>query len=495
MVPIPTSELNAIGHLTIYFGLTLLYLAILRLLIPSQRKKNAFSRQQVILILTTWLLSSGVLMAVAPGGESHDIFDYLFRGRMITEYGANPLVDVPESYKIAPYYIYLAWRKNVDTYGPVWEIASAAVSGSVRQVTHWLGWWGESKPVCPLSPASCRLLTAYITGYRVLAISLTGLSGWLMARIVKHDRGSLAPLALATWLLNPLTLIATAVGAHNDTLMLILILSAWWSLQRQHPFLAMLALILAAHVKLTALIWLPVCVLWLVWERGWRRALQIGLMSAAIGLMLSWLLYAPFGGWQTLPRMLQERSEFLANSPWRILKFLVINQGGWRTTSAHQLSVGLPSLLFAAGALLIPVRMFLLHSGRWSSALVSLRDAQLRLWHALTAISMLYLLVGSFWFQHWYVLWALVPAAILPDSLFTRLILPWLTFGALCSNVAMDFLLAGVMKTSPPIVGYIFVVMIIWGPVLFAATALALIRKRERVRPGSTSPPVKLSNQ
>jgi hypothetical protein len=108
---------------------------------------------------------------------------------------------------------------------------------------------------------------------------------------------------------------------------------------------------------------------------------------------------------------------------------------------------------------------------------------------------MLYLLVGSFWFQHWYVLWALAPAAILPDSLFTRSILPWLTFGALCSNVAMDFLLAGVMKTSPPIVGYILVVMIIWGPALLAAISPALIRKRKRVRPGSTSPPVKLSNQ
>jgi len=34
-------------------------------------------------------------MFLAPAGESHDIFDYLFRGRMMTEYQANPLVDVP----------------------------------------------------------------------------------------------------------------------------------------------------------------------------------------------------------------------------------------------------------------------------------------------------------------------------------------------------------------------------------------------------------------
>ncbi len=182
-------------------------------------------------------------MFVAPAGESHDIFDYIFRGRMMTEYQANPLVDVPADFALStPYIRYLAWRKHIDTYGPVWEVSSASVAVGVRQVARWLEWWDEKQPVCPRSPESCRLLMAYITGYRLLATALTGLSGWLIASMVRHNQASLTPVALAAWLLNPLTLISTAVGAHNDAVMLVLVLLSWWLLQRRQPLLSVIVL-------------------------------------------------------------------------------------------------------------------------------------------------------------------------------------------------------------------------------------------------------------
>lgn len=473
--------LNAVQHLSIYLGLTLLYLAALRLLSPS-KGDDALpgpSHRQVLLIFITWLACSGVLMAVAPGGESHDIFDYLFRGRMMVEYQANPLVDVPETFGLAtPYTRYLAWRKNVDTYGPVWEAASAAVASSVRQVARWLGWWDERPSTCPGSPESCRLLMTYVSGYRLLAISLTGLSGWLIFTMMKRSRPALAPLALAAWLWCPMTLIATAVGGHNDAIMIVLLLAGLWLLQRQRPFWALMALILAAHVKLTALIWLPACALWIVWRWGWGRALKIGLAGAASGLVLSWLLYAPFGGWQTLPRMLRERSAFLANSPWRILKYLLTKVWGWPRQSAHQLSINLPTRLFIAGALLVPLWMFNFRPKRWRSAETTVEEGNQKLWRALAAISMLYLLVGSFWFQHWYVLWALAPAVLMPDSRLTRSVLPWLAFGALSSNMMIGFLLATVFKTAPLIANYVSSVAMIWGPALIAIGVTGLTQPR-----------------
>jgi len=471
--------LNASYHLFIYLGLILLYLFLLRLLNSSNAEIETSPRRKTTLVIITWLACSGILMFVAPAGESHDIFDYLFRGRMMTEYQANPLVNVPEDFALStPYSRYLAWRKHVDTYGPVWEASSAAVSSGVHQVTEWLGWWDENYPVCPKSPESCRLLIVYITVYRLLAISLTGLSGCLVYSMVRRSQASLTPLALAAWLLNPMTLIATAVGGHNDAVMLVLVLLCWWLLQRQRPFLAILVLIVAAHVKLTALIWLPACALWTVWRWGWGRALKIGLASLTSGLALSWLLYAPLGGWQTLPRMLNERSEFLANSLWRVLNHQLIYRWGWSTQSAHQLSTGLPNWLFAAGALIIPLWVFNFRPKRWRNASTIIpAEADRMLWSALTAISMMYLLVGSFWFQHWYVLWVLAPAVLLPDSRFTRSMLPWLVFGALSSSMAMSFLLATTLKTAPRIVNYISVLIIIWGPLLIAFSALALVRR------------------
>ena len=79
-------------HLAIYLGLTVLYLGMLRLLSPGESDQPA--RPLIPIIFLAWLACSGALMTTAPAGESHDIFDYLFRGRMMVEYQANPLAEV-----------------------------------------------------------------------------------------------------------------------------------------------------------------------------------------------------------------------------------------------------------------------------------------------------------------------------------------------------------------------------------------------------------------
>jgi hypothetical protein len=471
---------NLIQHLAVYLGLTLLYLAVLRLLAPSQAGAESLTRGGIALILAVWLACSGILLFAAPAGESHDVFDYLFRGRMMVEYRANPLAEVPDSFGLSiPYTRYLAWRKNVDTYGPLWEAASAAVAGIVHRLASWLGWWEGPYLVCPRSPESCRLLVVYLTGYRLLAVSLTGLSGWLIFSIVRWSQPAWAPLALAAWLWNPLVLIASALGGHNDALMLALLLLSWWFLQRQRPFWALLALILAAHVKLTALIWLPACLLWIAWRQGWRRALKLGLGSAACGLVVSRLLYQPFGGWGTLPRMLHERSAYFANSPWQILNYLLAKKWGWAAESARQLSTRLPNGLSAASALLVPLWMFNFRPSRWRVGPSFLGDADHRLWRVLGLVSLLFLLVGSFWFQHWYVLWCLAPAVLLPDRQLTRSVLPWLAFGALSSNVAVDFFLSAAPDRLLPAGGYILSVALIWTPALLSLVIGGFARQKK----------------
>jgi hypothetical protein len=54
-------------------------------------------------------------------------------------------------------------------------------------------------------------------------------------------------------------------------------------------------------------------------------------------------------------------------------------------------------------------------------------------------ITLVYLLIGSFWFQSWYVLWVLVLAALLPSSTWTQWLLPFYSLGALWSNLTTDF--------------------------------------------------------
>ena len=218
------------------------------------------------MIVGGWLLSSAVLLGAYPG-ESLDIFDYLFRGRLQVALGVSPLATPPALFANQLFYPYVNWTTYVDTYGPLWEYASGAVAAMV----------GAVACDCPASLAS------YVLGYRLLAIGLAGLCGVLIYTITAYRSPQLAPAALLAWLWNPLLLTATAIGAHNDMLMLVLILAAVLLFQRQRWLLGLLALALAAHVKLTALLLLPVLGLWLARRCGWWRAIRISSVAGVTG--------------------------------------------------------------------------------------------------------------------------------------------------------------------------------------------------------------------
>ena len=431
----------------------MLYIWALRLLTPTPDALSPAPRGfrphvRLLIIVLTWLVCCGILMTVASSGESHDIFDYIFRGRMMTVLGANPLTDVPTQYRGAPYFHYLAWHDHVDAYGPVWEMTSAATAAVTRAVLGESGRGPPPTPSCPQSPLACRSLIGYVSAYRLLAVGLTGLSGWLILSMVRRSRPHLAAAALAAWLWSPLLLIATAIGADNDAAMLVLLLLMLWLLQRRRWFPALLVLVLAAHVKLTVVIVTPVVGLWLVRRCGWRRTIGLGAAAAAVGLLLSWLLYVPFGGWGSLPRMLTERAAYLANSPWRVLYLFLSTERGWPFELARRLTVQLATVLAAAGVLLVSLWMLDFRPRRWQAAPTpDWRDDRL-LWRSVAAVTLLYLLIGSFWFQHWYLVWVLAPAALLPDSLLTRRWLPWLGFGALVANLISAF--APALAPEPP---------------------------------------------
>ncbi len=66
------------------------------------------------------LLFLALLMLVYPT-TSTDLYDYLFRGRMLVRYEANTFVLVPQDYSADPLLPYVAWKRAVTAYGPLWE--------------------------------------------------------------------------------------------------------------------------------------------------------------------------------------------------------------------------------------------------------------------------------------------------------------------------------------------------------------------------------------
>jgi hypothetical protein len=406
----------ALLHAAVYGIVTLVYVLALRLASDCELSGRTTRRQVLGVIVGVWLLCSIVLLGAYPG-DSTDIFDYLFRGRMLAELGASPLATVPSRYADRPFYPYVHWTDNVDTYGPLWEYASWAIAVLV----------GQTQPV-----ADIKALVAYITGYRLLAIGLAGLCAVPIALLVRYRHPEQVPAALVAWLWNPLLLTASAVGGHNDLLMLLAMLLALYCLQRGHWMWGLLDLALAAHVKLTALLILPLLVLSLVRRGGYRRTITASVLALAATLPLSWVLYAPLGGWATLPRMLAERVRLLANSfafavYWSLQQF-----GGWLEVDAWRVTTQGATLIFGMVAAV-------LHWRFWRAG--THEDADTQLWRAAALLTLAYLAIGSFWFQHWYVLWALAPAALLPATRLMRRVLPWCSLFALWLHLAVDFLL------------------------------------------------------
>ncbi|HEU5098240.1 MAG TPA: hypothetical protein VFU22_04440, partial [Roseiflexaceae bacterium] len=387
-----------------YALLTGYYMFALRL---AARIAPRGKRALLILIGGGWLLSSVVLLGAYPG-ESLDIFDYLFRGRLQVALGVSPLATPPALFADQLFYPHVNWTTYVDTYGPLWEYASNAVATIV----------GAIACDCPASLAS------YVLGYRLLAIGLAGICGVLIYTITAYRSPQLAPAALLAWLWNPLLLTATAVGAHNDMLMLLLMLAAVLLFQRQRWLLGLLALTLAAHVKLIALLLLPVLGLWMAGRCGWRRALRISCVVGALTLVLSWLLYAPLGGWATLPRMLSERVRLIANSPSFLIYWVLQTYAGWSEVAAWRVTTQAATVLFFILAGLLLVRF-------WAAIGNAPESDDSVLWRGGMIIMIAFLLVGSFWFWHWYLLWVVVLAALLPTSRLTTTVLPICCLGAL----------------------------------------------------------------
>jgi hypothetical protein len=411
-------------HAGVYALLMLGYAGALRL---ALRLAGRYTRATIAVIVVGWLLSAAVLLGAYPG-ESLDIFDYLFRGRMLVEFGASPLAGAPAPFKHQPFYEYITWRGQVDTYGPLWEYAS----GMVAWMVHYVFGRADS-------------LAAYILGYRLLAIALAGVCGALVVAIVRRHAPEQAPAALLAWLWNPLLLITSAIGAHNDMLMMVALLAALLLFQRRRWVVGLLALALAAHVKLTALLLLPVLGLWLVQRCGWWRTIRASLGALLIAIPLSWLLYAPLGGWATLPPMLGERARLLVNSPANLGYLLLQERWHWGEVDAWRVTaLGATGLFFLIAAAAL-IWFWWQHRQLVRDRRPTLADGDGRadalLWYVCVLVTLVYLLVGSFWFQHWYLLGVLAPAALLPASRWSRTLLPAYCLGGLWSDLVNSFLI------------------------------------------------------
>jgi hypothetical protein len=229
-------------------------------------------------------------MLVMPGYYSADVFSYAMYGRLAAIHGLNPYVSPPTAAAADPIMTWVDWRDLISPYGPLWT----NVSWLLAALTHGMQ---------PISQV-------YVYKLLMNAVHLAnvGLVWWLLGQLGSDRRTRLGGLIIFAW--NPLVLLETAGNAHNDGLMVLLLLLGFVPLaklaysgrtaeereptrSRRAWLLALACVFLAALVKylpaFAALAWTSA---WLAQKPRWRGRLRafaaVTLLGVALAALLSW---------------------------------------------------------------------------------------------------------------------------------------------------------------------------------------------------------------
>jgi hypothetical protein len=314
------------------------------------------------------LLFVGILFTGYPL-LSNDIYKYVFDGRIMAVYGENPFLRVPADYPDDRFYDLVYWKAVVNAHGPIWRVleAASAYVGGERCVTSILA--------MKLWPTLAYLATIGLL--------------YAMLRAFRPERALPGTLAYA-WC--PLVLLEALQNGHNDVVAALPVLLALWLALRGRWHLAVVLVAVGFLVKPLAAVAGPVLLV-AAWRAG-PAALRSTMVGGVMAALLVVVAYAPFfGGLATFQGL--ERSSIYSASPAELV-VIGLEGAGWSLDQAMSV------------ARLLTVASF---GGLVLIALAGLWRGQIGLASALAAVLFGYLLVGSQWFNPWYLLW-LLPVAV-----------------------------------------------------------------------------------
>lgn len=429
----------------------------------------------------------GSIMVWMQPVTTTDLYGYVARGYLYTHLHLNPMTHgaqlLPGGLQV---------NRPASPYGPVWLI----VTGLVALVS------GEN-----------LLLNLLI--YKFIGLATVGVALWLvdlLARSLYPER-RMRIYVLFGW--SPLLIFESVGNAHNDILMIVCVLGAFALMLRNYARGAFALLVLGALVKYVSAIFVP---LWLVYElrhliprtaptrtaladtgstvntevsvRGSRRIVTashalvmqwvrsaataarkadrraIGwllVQSAAIGIILMVVAYAPFWeGINTFTGLAQQIRPRYYNSS--LVGFFsgpvqaLLSPGKYE---AFDKTVRLVVyVLFAIYAYLQTYRLW----QRGVSA--TIRDVIT----AAAKITCAALLLITFWFQPWYVIW-LVPLAALAAEPYVRRQGAILAAGALLTYAVGNFLFVNESDLAHDLFVQFFEILVAFGPLLLLRAA------------------------
>jgi hypothetical protein len=206
-----------------------------------------------------WVLGSivvvHVLFLLAPPLLSTDVFNYINYARLGALHGLDPYVHGAIAVRNDPSFLFTAWRHTGSAYGPLFTLASYPLAFIGVPAALW-----AFKVVAALASLGCVALV------------------W---KIAEH-LGRSPARAAAIFGLNPLLLVWTVGGAHNDLLMLVLLLAGVLLVLRKREALGGAAMLASVAIKATSGIAIPFVLLGA--QRRWRAVAGLAAATVVVGV-------------------------------------------------------------------------------------------------------------------------------------------------------------------------------------------------------------------
>ncbi len=194
----------------------LLALAILHLFAVGKINKRDLSRENAscsagwLLLLLIGAVIFGITLLAQPALFSDDVFRYIFTGRILTVYHADPMTTAPAQFPHDPYLSWIAQPGMPNVYGPLWLTFTSLLARI------------DGSPVTMLLLFKASTLVFHLLDCVII---------WAILGKIAPTRRFLGTLLYA-W--NPLVLIESAGNGHNEAaLILLLLLATWLYVQRE----------------------------------------------------------------------------------------------------------------------------------------------------------------------------------------------------------------------------------------------------------------------
>lgn len=215
--------------LKVFVGLVLITFAAYLLTLNYFSKNTAkFPWRMIIFLAIIFSLSYPML--------SSDVFKYLFSAKEILVYHANPYLVTPDTFPDDTWIRFMRWVHTTTPYGPVFTALA---------IPYYLIGFGKFVPILylfKLDQAAWYLLTIWLIG------KITESQKWAKSKVV---------VAQLFFALNPLIIMEWLVNAHNDAIMISLLLLSIYLLIIQKKLWSFVSILLSIGIKYVTAIFLP----------------------------------------------------------------------------------------------------------------------------------------------------------------------------------------------------------------------------------------------